>query len=104
MANTIFQKLYDSIKNIKTPTWLITIMEKIQTLLISLMLDMGEDIIEKIKAKILEVAEEDIPGWPDKFKKVRDWAIIELNLSHIAKTFIDTIIQVLVAELKKDKR
>ena len=95
-----FQRIYDAIKGIKTPSWLRAIFAEIQTLLISIALQVGKNYLEDIKSKILAVSVEDISG-SEKFDKVFDYCRKELRLHDIKDEYLDLLIQSVVTVMKK---
>jgi len=74
MANSIFQKLYDKIKEFKTPDWLSAILYEIQMIVWSITLAVGKEYVNSLKDKIIEVAQLDISN-EEKFKMVWEYGM-----------------------------
>ena len=101
MKKNFLQKLYDDIKN-WNPVWLKDFLTKLQTIVIQILTQIGQDLIEAIKYKIIEVSKEDISG-EEKFEKVFDFVRGELKITHLKTSAINLLIEGLVNLLKNDK-
>lgn len=95
-----FQRAYDWFKNLTAPQWLRQIIKTLNDLLISLALQIGKNAINKIKAKIIEVADNPKLTNEDKFKEVFDFTI-ELS-PQLSERYINLLIESLVNQLKED--
>ena len=98
----LLQKIYDTIKRIRTPRWLKVILGEMQELVIAILLRVGKQYLESIKEKIIEVNGMHISN-EEKFNKVFDYCREELNLSEMRESALDYIIQFLVTKLKGQK-
>lgn len=95
---SIFQNVYDWIKNIKTPNWLRALLQEIQDILVATILSIGKEYLDQITAKILEVNGQNIP--PEmKFKIVFNFS---KNLLPQAKdSVLNALINLLVLRMKE---
>ena len=101
---TPFQKMYDTIKNWKAPQWFYDLMGEIQTIIISILMQVGKSYIDQITDKIIDIAKEDIP--PEaKFERVFEYVRVELGLSveQIKDSALNLLIEMLVSKCKADK-
>jgi len=73
MAKSIFQKAADWIQGFKTPEWLSAMFFEIQLFIWSVAQEEGEDYIDSLKNKIVEVGKTNLSN-EDKFKTVFDFA------------------------------
>jgi len=99
--DTVFQKAYDFFKNLTAPEWLVELLQKIQDIVFSIIMQIGKDYLDKIRAKIIEVNALPLSN-EEKFKKVFDYARVELMLT-LSDSNLNLIIEALVNALKKDK-
>ena len=95
----IFGWLSDKIQGIKTPRWLKEMFDNIQSILVSVLYQVGVSAINGLKNKIIMVSSENISN-DEKFNKVFDYAKKELNLGHLKDNVLDLLIQALVSYLK----
>ena len=89
--------MWQWIKNIFTSSWFKTLIQYIIGKLESILVEIGKETLEKIKAKIVEVAQEDIPN-KEKLKKVFDY--IKALMPTLKDSAINLLIETLVSELK----
>jgi beta-xylosidase len=93
----VFQFIYDAIKRIKTPKWLVPILEEIQALLVSALLNIGKEYVRKISDKIIEVENTSMSS-REKFENVFKFA--RKNLPYIKDSVINLIIETLFNLIK----
>ena len=96
----ILQKIYDSIKSFKAPTWLKNILQEIQNILVQVMLQVGKEYISKIQDKIIEVSKYDINN-KEKFRAVFDFT--KALTPTLKDSAINLLLETLVSKLKKDE-
>lgn len=99
MGKSIFQKMYDKISTWDLPDWFKDWLGEIQELIFSICMQIGKDLITEIENKIVEVSGEDISSI-EKFDKVFDYCRDTLNIVKIRDSFLNAIIEILVAKLK----
>ena len=97
----IFQWAYDKIKGFKTPAWLKQVLQELQDLAISILLQIGKDILDEIMAEVIRVNSENISG-TEKFDKVFDYCRAKLDLGDLRDSYLDFLIQYTVSKLKSD--
>ncbi len=97
---SIFQSLYDTIKNIKTPKWYKALMAEVQDLIISIILQVGKDYVHQLQFKILEVSKMNIPS-EQKFVLVFNFG--KELIPTIKDSFLNLLIETLVNRLKINK-
>jgi len=99
--NTIWQKMYDAIDGISTPDWLVGLLQRVQDIIFQIILQIGKDYLDKLKDMIIKTAKESITN-EAKFKKVYDFALVELKLS-ISDSQLRLLIESVYSSLKSDK-
>lgn len=98
-----FQSAYNWIKNIKTPTWLKTLLAQLQDILISLLKQAGQAYIQYLQSKILEASTHS--DWNNKQKF--DYVFIEAKKGFVEfgitlkDSEINALIEFLFSQLKK---
>jgi hypothetical protein len=93
----MFQKIYDWIKNIKTPTWLRDLLGEIESILMQVAFLVGKTYIDQLTAEILRVSSLQISG-EEKFNLVFKFG--KKNLKNIKDSYLNLIIESLVNKLK----
>lgn len=93
-----FQEIYDAIKDWKTPNWLKVLLQEIQDIIVSILLQIGEEYLESIRAKIIEVDAMGIPN-KDKFNIVFTF-VKQLNVG-LKDSAINLIIEALFQQVKQ---
>lgn len=84
------QKIIDAIYKIKAPQWYVDLMAKMEKVVWEAFVKFTKEEVELIKAKIEEVAKEDIDG-KEKFAKVFEFCKAEIKDK--SDSDLDTIIQ-----------
>lgn len=99
MAKSMWQKIYNWIESIKCPSWLKPILEEIQDIILSTMLQIGKDYLSGLTDKILYAQSQD---WTNevKFKFVYKWGME--NIPNIKESVLRMAIEVLVNLAKKN--
>lgn len=97
---SIFQKIYDKIKNFHTPRWIVGILKEVQDILISIMIQVGKDYLTKMRNKIAEVSYENISN-TEKFKKVFNYG--KILLPTIKDSTLNLLIEVIFSRFKKNR-
>ena len=96
----IFQTAYNTIKNWKVPAWYKVLMQDIQEMIFSILLQIGKNYLVGLQKKILEVNGMDIE--PEaKFELVFTWG--KQNIPDIKDSILNMVIEILVNQLKKDR-
>lgn len=98
-----FRIAYDWIKSRKTPAWLKTILGEIQDIIKRVLIQVGQNYIAQLQAKIIEVSKKDIPG-EEKFGVVFAYARqLGINLKDSAlNTLIEALYQKVKAEITNE--
>ena len=98
---TMFQKLYDWIKSIKTPKWLVELLQFVQdNILIPTLKSIGETAIHDLRNLILEASKKDMTG-RQKIEWVKNGWLEICNFENISDHAINLVIEHIVSEIKK---
>ena len=102
MANTIFQKAYDKIKSITTPTWLKSLLQELQDLMFGVLRSAGKSYIDYITALILEAAQRTDLSGEQKFQYVLNNAKASgINtINDLKDNELNTLINFLYSKIK----
>ena len=95
----LLQKIYNAIKNFKTPLWLKLILAELQKVIVGILIQVGQEALGKLEDQILKVNAMHISN-EDKLKKVYDYCINTLGIDareHLLRLLIESTI----ARLKK---
>ena len=96
----LLQKIYDGIKGFKTPSWLKTILQQVQDILITIALQVGREYLNDLQKKMIEVSQSDISN-EEKFRQVFDYG--KMKFAGIKDSYLNLLIEVLVNRLKANK-
>lgn len=97
----MFQKIYDVLKDWRAPEWFSDLMAKIESVIIGILVTVGQAYLESLKNKIIEVAKESITP-EEKFKKVFSYARNELGFSYLKDSTLNLLIESVYNALKAD--
>jgi len=90
--------MYDFIKNIHTPNWLKKLLEEIQGIIISTILNIGKEYLLQLEEKIIE-AQDTGMSWEAKWEYVFKWG--KANIPNIKDSSLNLAIELLVNLLKQ---
>lgn len=97
---SIFQKVYDKIKSLKTPAWLKELLDKVlHNVIIPVLTKLGEDAIAVLKSLIIKASKMNISN-SDKAKWVFNEFKSTFKVSDIKDSYINLGIELLVNMLK----
>ena len=98
---SIFQAVYNWFKNLKTPKWLVDLLQFIQdTILIPSLKMIGEQALNDLRVLIVEAAKEDWTG-REKFEWVRERWLKAWSFENITDHAINLVIEHIVSEMKE---
>lgn len=95
---SVFQKIYDWSKNIKTPPWLLDLLQFVQdNVLIPALKTIGEQAINDLRTLIVQAAKEDIPG-KEKFSWVKNKWLETWSFDKLSDHALNIVIEHIVSE------
>lgn len=97
MANSVWQKIYDKIHAWRPQAWLKLLLQEINDALISILIGVGQDFIQKASYKIISLAKSDISN-SDKVEQFKKWALLEIP--NAKDSTINLIREMLVVKFK----
>lgn len=99
MANNRWQKIYDAIRFYQPPSWIKAFMKDLNDALISLLIGVGQDFIQKAKLEIISLAKSDMSN-AEKVTAFKKWAQDEMP--GIKDQVINLIRETLYAKIKME--
>lgn len=98
---SIFQTIYDKIKNFRSPDWYVYFMDKLQEMIWELVTQVAMENIQKIKVQIIEISKMNDLNNQQKFQLVKEFTIN--LLPQTKESMINLLIELLVNQLKKER-
>lgn len=99
----LWQKIYDGIKNWKTPMWVKILLGQLNDLMIDILKQAGQQYINFVKIKVIEAAQHKDWSNEEKFDYVFNAAkegLLEFSIT-LKDNEIESIIQFFVSAFKK---
>ena len=93
----MFQRVYNFFHNLKTPPFLVKVLQDIQDIMLAILLQVGLAYLKQIEDKIIELASSNMPN-KDKFNSAVKFA--RNLIPDIKDNSVNLLIEALVAKLK----
>jgi len=98
MSISIFQRCYNWIAGITTPSWLKILFDELQTVIVSTFLNIGKAYLDGLEAQIIKAQESGLSS-DAKWQMVFNWG--KANIPNIRDSALNLAIELLVNLLKR---
>ena len=98
---SIFQTIYNRIKGVRTPEWIVKLLRYVQdNILVPLLLALGDGFLRSVEMNIISASSKELSG-AEKFKYVFTNVRRDFSVEKIKDSALNLIIEMALSRLKK---